>query len=124
MTDFTKDLVIGDKVLFQGYPEIQFTSLGGLGLDLSGTSLADTTFIGNELDGTGSPTVYSELNIISNYLGGGNVSFKSSPSAIPYVHGVVIANQTFGNKQVLVVEVNPSWMTHHAAQYFSGGTVY
>ena len=107
---------------FQGYPEIQFTSLNNLGLDLSGTSLADTTFKGKDLDGSGSHTGYSEINFISNYLGGGNVSWKDSSNveAVPYLWSNVIASQAFGNKHVLVLESSPSWYTNHVAPYVPG----
>jgi hypothetical protein len=120
--DTTQLQDINWALTFQGYPEIQLSSLNNLGLNLSGTSLADTTFKGYDLDASGSYTMYSELNFISNYLGGGNVSWKDSSNveAIPYLWSNVIASQAFGNKHVLVLESNPSWYTNHVAPYVPG----
>ena len=122
VTETTQLEDINWALTFQGYPEIQFTSLNNLGLDLIDPSLADTTFKGYDLSGDGSYTLYSEINFISNYLGGGNVSWRNSsnPESIPYLWSNVIASQAFGNKHVLVLEGTPSWYTNHVAPYVSG----
>lgn len=122
VTETTQLEDVNWALTFQGYPEIQLTSLTNVGLDLSGTSLADVTFKGKDLDMAGTHNSYAEINFISNYLSGGNVSWKDSSNveAVPYVWSSIIANQVVGNKHVLVLESNPSWYTEHVNGYVPG----